>query len=206
MDQTEKTNSEIDSELLKATLLLMDHKYGKSRTEKVRLAIQNLPKYPRLYRALAPLNCFVTMAAEDPLHVMKLLDAIDIKREKEIAALKKRLATNTATVIERRKDNRRENAANYRRRLKNVIIVAELELGRRMTKDERDQLIAKMREQWKTDLENEVLASPGETRQEVAHRVVDNLDEFWQRQADEALAKLKKTKLNAQLNSMAKAN
>lgn len=202
MDQTDKTNSEIDSELLKATLLLMDHKYGKSRTEKVRLAIQNLPKYPRLYRALAPLNCFVTMAAEDPLHVMNLLDAIEIKREKDIEALKKRLATNTATVIERRKNKRRENTANYRRRHKNVIIVAELELGRRMTKDERDQLIAKMREQWKTDLENEVLASPAETRQEVAERVTDYLDEFWQRQADEVLAKRKKTKPNAQLNSM----
>lgn len=206
MDQTDKPNSKIDSELLKATQLLMDHKHGKTRTEKVRLAIQNLPKYPRLYRALVPLNCFVTMAMEDPLYVMKLLDAIDTKREKEIAALKKRLATNTATVLERRRDNRRENAANYRRRLKNVITVAELELGRRMTKDERDQLIAKMREQWKTDLENEVLASPSETRQEVAKRVVDYLDEFWQRQADEALAKWKKNKPNAQLNSMAKAN
>lgn len=191
MSQEDKENTEVDVMLREAAMLILDPKYGKSRSEKVREAIRRLPKYPRLYRALAPLNRFVVMAQEgDPIRVMNILDVLDKQREKKISALQERLATNTATTLERRKDNRRENAANYRKRLKNVIIVAEVERGRRMTQEERKALIERKREEWKIALEQKLRESVGKTRQEVSAEFVDQLDKLWQRRADEALAKV----------------
>lgn len=191
MSQEDKENTEVDVMLREAAMLILDPKYGKSRSEKVREAIRRLPKYPRLYRALAPLNRFVVMAQEgDPIRVMNILDVLDKQREKKVSALQERLATNTATTLERRKDNRRENAANYRKRLKNVIIVAEVERGRRMTKEERKALIERKREEWKIALEQKLRESVGKTRQEVSAEFVDQLDKLWQRRADEALAKV----------------
>lgn len=191
MSQEDKENTEVDVMLREAAMLILDTKYGKSRSEKVREAIRRLPKYPRLYRALAPLNRFVVMAQEgDPLRVLNILDVLDKQREKKVIALQERLATNTATTLERRKDNRRENAANYRKRLKNVIIVAEVERGRRMSPEERKALIERKREEWKIALEQKLQESVGKTRQEVSSEFVEQLDKLWQRRADEALAKV----------------
>lgn len=191
MSQEDKENTEVDVMLREAAMLILDPKYGKSRSEKVREAIRRLPKYPRLYRALAPLNRFVVMAQEgDPIRVLNILDVLDKQREKKVSALQERLATNTATTLERRKDNRRENAANYRKRLKNVIIVAEVERGRRMSQEERKALIERKREEWKIALEQKLRESVGKTRQEVSAEFVDQLDKLWQRRADEALAKV----------------
>lgn len=170
--------------LREAITLLLDKLYGKSRSDRVRTAIKNLPKPPRLYYAMEALNEIVVIARQDPFLAIRIVDEADKRREGEIARLEKALATGNATAEERRKEVLRQNAAKYRKRVNDAIAAREKHLGRRMTSEERKSYTQELQRTWKLALEQRVKESPGTNRHAVQKAYADELNDRMRKKAE----------------------
>lgn len=129
--------------LRQAVCLLLDHKYGAGRAEHVRDAIRQLPKRRSFQRSLKPLNELVNVAAQRASVALNIVYLADLRRDK----LHEEMRAATPSIT-RRRDVVTRNATTYRKRVRDTLQAEEVRLGRRLTKEEADELLKRKRASW----------------------------------------------------------
>ena len=129
--------------LRQAVCLLLDPKYGASRAERVRDAIRQLPKRRSFQRALKPLDELINVARQRASVALNIVYLADLRRDK--LHEEERAATPTLT---RRRDVVSRNTTLYRKRVRDTLQAEEVRLGRRLTKQESEELLKRKRASW----------------------------------------------------------
>lgn len=130
--------------LRQAVCLLLDHRFGAGRAERVRDAIRRLPKRRSFQRALKPLEELMNVAEQRPTVAMEILYLADIRREK--LHKEQREAT---PGITRCRDVLARNTTLYRKRRRDAVQTEEIRLGRRLTDEEAAELLERKKASWK---------------------------------------------------------
>ena len=158
--------------LNKAVLLLLDYRFGPGREQRVREAIQLLPKCTRFTRTLEPLNEIMRVAKQSPNKALTLLEPVD--RERNRLEKDKRAAT---PIITKKRDILRVNTARYRQRTKYALLTEEIRQQRKLTKEEAKAFLDERKKLWRMRQEQFRNEHPELKYQEALAKFADILDE-----------------------------
>ena len=158
--------------LHKAVLLLLDYRFGPGREQRVREAIQLLPKSTRFTRTLEPLNEIMRVAKQSPNKALALLEPVD--RERNRLEKEKRAAT---PIITKKRDILRVNTARYRQRTKYALLIEEIRLQRKLSKEEALAFLDERKKLWRMRQEQFRNEHPELKYQEALAKFSDMLDE-----------------------------
>lgn len=159
-----------------AVKLLLSPRWGKGRIEKLRKAIKRLPRAPRLYRDLEPLNEFIVIAKQSPLDALNLVDATERHLESILKEVERYGKNPNVPLEEQRKRHRAENTRKYNKRIREALKTEEIRRGRRMTKEEAKAFLDERKRLWAARLEQYKLENPALTPQEAAQEFVEQLN------------------------------
>lgn len=158
--------------LHKAVLLLLDYRFGPGREQRVREAIQLLPKSTRFTRTLEPLNEIMRVAKQSPNKALALLEPVD--RERNRLEKEKRAAT---PIITKKRDILRVNTARYRQRTKYALLIEEIRLQRKLSKEEALAFLDERKKLWRMRQEQFRNEHPELKYQDALAKFADMLDE-----------------------------
>ena len=167
-----------------AVAKLLDFKYGDSRIQRVRDAMNRLPKRGRAFiGAIEPLNELITLAELDFQLAQRIVDLtvtarVKLKEEVNVAAPQ---AANMRKVAA-------ENVKRYRRRLDLIRKARELEIGHKLLPDEAKAYLANKRAEWNKQCEKFRFDHPELNRQQASAAFACVID----REAEQAFAKAQK--------------
>lgn len=184
-----------------AIVLLLDGKYGESRTAKVRDAIKS--QSSRKFRApIEPLNELMAVARQSALTALDILDMADRSR--------KSLETEKEASLSENEKRRRallvENTRKYRTRCKQALMTEEVRRGRKMTADEAKEFLTERKELWNRKCELFVEAHPELKRYEALAQFSEQLNKEvearWIAAKDAGAVKARETPSKGRLNAL----
>lgn len=118
--------------LRQAVVLLLDLRYGKTRSEKLRGSIMSDRRPDRFQKPIAALNEFFVLASQSRVKALELLDLTDRRRERNRAA---ELAN--PSPGQHRRLVIAKSIADTRARLKFATEIHEIEIGRKLNGPEK---------------------------------------------------------------------
>lgn len=158
--------------LRRALELLLDGRFGAERAKLLREKIAIVPgRTVKYYRAVEPLNEIVSIARQNKLKAIDLVDRADALR----ATAARRLQREAPQVLAKRK-NWAEQARANRARLNLAADIREMELGHQMTDGERTAYKKAVQQTWSQRRRDAIASKPGLLTWQIHEQVTAQID------------------------------